>query len=71
VCISIKRLKNKQDVSWFSVKTAGGESDVTVSVGGVALPAMEPGRMREVVRSALLTFDIIQFNLVGLLQRLD
>ncbi len=43
---------------------------MSVSVGGVALPAMEPGRLREVVHSALLTFDLIQFNLVGLLQRL-
>ena len=49
----------------------GGESVMSVNVGGVTLPAMEPGRMREVVRSALLTFDLIHFNLVGLLQRLD
>jgi hypothetical protein len=46
-------------------------SDMTVTVGGATLPAMEPGRMREVVRAALTTFDIIQFNLVSLLQRLD
>jgi hypothetical protein len=46
-------------------------SDITVTVGGATLPAMEPGRMREVVCAALLTFDIIQFNLVSLLQRLD
>jgi hypothetical protein len=32
---------------------------------------MKPGRMRDVVRAALTTFDIIQFNLVSLLQRLD
>ena len=44
---------------------------MSVNVGGVTLPAMEPGRMREVVRSALLSFDLIHFNLVGLLQRPD
>lgn len=42
----------------------------TVEVGGRALPSMEPGQLEKVVRSALHTLDLIQFNLVGLTNKL-
>ena len=40
-----------------------GGPEFGVSVGGRQLPSMEPGKMREVIISALQTFNLIQFNL--------
>ena len=40
-----------------------GGPEFGVSVGGRQLPSMEPGKMKEVIISALKTFNLIQFNL--------
>ena len=40
-----------------------GGPEFGVSVGGRQLPGMEPDNMREVIISALKTFNLIQFNL--------
>jgi len=42
----------------------------SVEVGGRALPAMEPAQLKKVIRSALSTLDLIQFNLFGLTNKL-
>ena len=44
------------------VKT-GDDVETEVVVAGRALPAMDPEKMKDVIRSALNTFSLLQFNL--------
>jgi len=48
-----------------------GQSNMSVTVGGRELPAMDEKKMREVVNSALNTFSLIQFNLVRVKEQVD
>ena len=61
-------------VWWIFLKEYSPKSDApesTVEVGGRALSTMEPHQLKKVIRSALLTLDdLIQFNLVGLTNKL-
>ena len=44
---------------------------MSVQVGGQNLPSMDKEQMGKMVNSALTTLDIIQFNLVSLLNKLE
>ena len=41
----------------------GDDVETEVVVAGRALPAMDPEKMKDVIRSALNTFSLLQFNL--------
>jgi len=49
----------------------GGTTETSVTVGGRELPQLDPTKKRQVMRSALITFDMIQFNLVRLKSLLE
>eukprot|EP00092_Neocalanus_flemingeri_P010244 GFUD01011035.1.p1 GENE.GFUD01011035.1~~GFUD01011035.1.p1 ORF type:complete len:567 (-),score=197.57 GFUD01011035.1:38-1738(-) len=46
-------------------------SNMNVTVGGRDLPAMDEKKLKEVVRSALNTFSLIQFNLVRVKEQVE
>ena len=50
---------------------SGAGPDVKIQVGGQNLPSMDKEQMGKVINSALTTLDIIQFNLVSLLNKLE
>ena len=47
-----------------------GQPECSVMVGGEQLPTMDPQQTRQMVKSALNTFDVIQFNLSTLIGKL-
>ena len=60
-------MKPKVKKSISSIRTpAFRDTDVSLMVGGRALPQMSQDQMREVIHSALNTFDMIEWKLCQL-----
>jgi len=55
----------------LKLKSDSEDPEMTVSVGGQQLPGMDPNQTKQVMRSAIHTLDVIQFNLVPLLNKLS
>ena len=47
------------------------EPELSVTIGSQSLPVMEPKQKIETINSALTTLDVIQFNIVPLVNKLD